>query len=119
MTQIELKRAYIDPAPSDGFRILVDRLWPRGITKEKLEIDLWAKALAPSSELRKAWHHDPARFSEFSTLYSDELNQNPAVEEFLELLAQHPRVTFVYGAKNETANHAMVLREYLLAQLGS
>ena len=119
MTEILLKRAYADPSDSDGYRILVDRLWPRGLTKQQLEIEKWAKSVTPSSELRKAWHHDPERFSEFAEHYRQELNQNPAVDEFLELLAQHPTVTFVYGAKNEEVNHAVVLRDYLLPQLQS
>lgn len=118
MTKILLKRAYTAPDPDDGYRILVDRLWPRGQAKETLKLDQWAKGVAPSSELRKAWHHDPARFDEFAEHYRQELGQNPGVDEFLEVLRAHDTVTFVFGAKDERINHAVVLRDYLLEQLG-
>ncbi|MGP9782128.1 DUF488 domain-containing protein [Glutamicibacter sp. AOP12-B1-11] len=117
MTDIRLKRAYIDAEASDGYRVLVDRLWPRGQTKEKLCVERWAKGIAPSNELRKSWHHDPARFDEFAEHYREELNQNPAIDEFLELVAEHPVVTFIFAAKDEEINHAVVLRDFLLAQL--
>jgi len=117
MTEILIKRAYTAPDENDGYRILVDRLWPRGLTKAKLALDRWAKSLAPSPELRKAWHHDSERFEEFARSYENELNQNQAVDEFLELIEQQPTVTLVFAARNEEANHAIVLREYLLGQL--
>ncbi|WP_423299847.1 DUF488 domain-containing protein [Glutamicibacter nicotianae] len=119
MTKILLKRAYAAPSAEDGYRILVDRLWPRGQSKAVLQLDHWAKGIAPSTELRKGWDHDPARFDEFAQHYRTELNQNPAVDDFLELLSQHPVVTFVYGAKDEQTNHAVVLRDYLLDQLSA
>ncbi|WP_404290327.1 DUF488 domain-containing protein [Glutamicibacter arilaitensis] len=117
MTDILIKRAYEEAVASDGFRVLVDRLWPRGQTKEKLSLERWAKGIAPSTELRKAWHHDPARFDEFAEHYRQELNQSPALDDFLELVANQPVVTLVYAAKNEEVNHAVVLRDFLLAQL--
>ncbi|PRB67129.1 DUF488 family protein [Arthrobacter sp. MYb213] len=117
MAEIRLKRAYVAAEEPDGYRILVDRLWPRGQTKEVLKLDRWAKGIAPSSELRKAWHHDADRFSEFAEHYRQELNQNPAVDEFLELVEAQPVVTFVYAAKDEQINHAMVLRDFLREQL--
>jgi len=117
MTEILIKRAYAEPDIKDGYRILVDRLWPRGLTKSKLKLDQWAKSLAPSTELRKAWNHDSDRFEEFARFYRAELNQNPAVDDFLELIEHLPTVTLVFAARNEQANHAMVLREYLLDQL--
>lgn len=117
MIEIRLKRAYASPEQSDGYRVLVDRLWPRGQTKEKLALDLWAKGLSPSSELRKAWHHDPDRFSEFAAHYLQELNQSSSVDEYLELLAGHPLVTLIFAAKNEEVNHAVVLRDFLQQQL--
>ncbi|UYQ78622.1 DUF488 family protein [Glutamicibacter sp. JL.03c] len=117
MTEILIKRAYAEPSEDDGYRILVDRLWPRGLTKAALELDQWAKSLAPSSELRKAWNHDPDRFEQFAEQYKDELNQNAGVDEFLELAEQFPTITLVFAARNEQANHAMVLREYLLEQM--
>ncbi|MGH3652595.1 DUF488 domain-containing protein [Glutamicibacter sp.] len=117
MTKILLKRVYTAPSAEDGYRILVDRLWPRGQSKAELLLDHWAKGIAPSTELRKSWDHDTARFDEFAQHYRAELNQNPAVDDFLELLDRHRVVTFVYGAKNEQVNHAVVLRDYLLDQL--
>ncbi|WP_022876815.1 DUF488 family protein [Glutamicibacter mishrai] len=117
MTEILIKRAYTEPSDHDGYRILVDRLWPRGLTKAALGLDQWAKSLAPSSELRKAWNHDTDRFEQFAAQYKEELNQNAAVDEFLELVDPMPTITLVYAARNEQANHAMVLREYLLEQL--
>lgn len=117
MTQINLKRAYVTAAEQDGVRILVDRLWPRGQTKEQLKLDRWAKGIAPSTDLRKGWHHDPARFEQFAERYRQELDQNAAVDEFLELINSHPVITFVYAAKDEQINHAVVLRDYLLEQL--
>lgn len=117
MTKILLKRAYAEPSAADGYRVLVDRLWPRGQSKIKLQLDQWAKSIAPSTDLRKGWDHDEDRFEEFATYYRKELNQNPAVDEFLEVLDQHPVVTLVFGAKNEQINHAVVLHDYLLEQL--
>ena len=117
MTKILLKRAYTAPSVEDGYRILVDRLWPRGKSQAALQLDHWAKALAPSTGLRKGWDHDADRFGEFAQHYRAELYQNPAVDGFLEVVDQHPVVTLVYGAKNEQANHAVVLRDYLLDQL--
>lgn len=117
MTEILLKRAYAQPNREDGCRILVDRLWPRGQTKAKLELDQWAKSIAPSTELRKGWNHDKDRFEEFAEHYRNELNQNPAVDAFLEVLDRHPVVTLVFAAKDEQVNHAVVLRDYLLEQL--
>ncbi len=117
MTEILIKRAYAEPQESDGYRILVDRLWPRGLTKAKLKLDQWAKSIAPSSELRKSWNHDPDHFEEFAQFYRSELNQNPAVDEFLEQLDQLPTVTLVFAARDEQVNHALILRDFLLEQL--
>ena len=117
MAEIRLKRAYAAAEDSDGYRVLVDRLWPRGQTKEQLSLDRWAKGIAPSTELRKAWHHEADRFDEFAKHYRQELNQNPAVDEFLELVDEQPVVTFVYAAKNEEINHAVVVRDFLREQL--
>ncbi|WP_159611697.1 DUF488 domain-containing protein [Glutamicibacter sp. JC586] len=114
MTEIHLKRVYNEPDPSDGYRILVDRLWPRGMSKERIRIDQWAKALAPSTELRKAWHHDPDQFEHFAHVYRSELEKTDAVSDLLETLDEVSVITFVFASKNEELNHAVVLREYCL-----
>lgn len=110
---IQLKRAYEPADPQDGFRILVDRLWPRGVSKERAEIDLWAKDVAPTPQLREWFGHDPARFAEFRIRYLAELDGNSAVSEIRTSESEHPIVTLVYGAKDEVHNHAVVLAEYL------
>ncbi|ARU30977.1 hypothetical protein CAP31_04300 [Sulfuriferula sp. AH1] len=110
---ILLKRAYEPPEPDDGFRILVDRLWPRGVSKNSAHVDLWFKDIAPSPELRKWFGHDPSRWMAFRERYFQELRENP---EAVEQLAAHVRqgvVTLVYGAKDREHNHALMLKEYL------
>ncbi|HWV18716.1 MAG TPA: DUF488 family protein [Rhodocyclaceae bacterium] len=112
-TKICLKRAYVAPAPGDGFRVLVDRLWPRGVAKEGAQINLWLKEIAPSTELRTWFGHDPKRWSEFRRRYFAELDQSP---EAVALLAKHVQlgvVTLVYGARDAEHNHALALAEYL------
>ena len=120
--EIRLKRAYAPPSPEDGMRVLVDRLWPRGVTKESLALDEWAKDVAPSTELRKAWHgdplaHEPDRFAAFAASYRDELAQDPARSALAELagrvkFAGRP-LTLVFGAKDLAHNHVVVLRDAL------
>lgn len=114
-----MKRVYDEPKSSDGFRVLVDRLWPRGVAKEKAEIDLWFKEIAPSPEARKEFGHMADRFAEFTDVYRAELDTNPAVAQALELLKKHDLVTLVYAAKDEHINHVVVLRDYLLEQDGA
>ena len=110
---IQLKRVYEEPAKSDGTRILVDRLWPRGLTKEKAHIDLWLKEVAPTDDLRKWFGHDPARWPEFRARYRAELKRNHEQLALLrQALAKGP-ATIVYGAKDEEHNQAVVLRELL------
>ncbi len=114
MTQINIKRAYDRPEPSDGYRILVDRLWPRGIKKENLKMDHWAKDVAPSNELRKWYHEDMAvRHAEFMRRYTKELAGNPATADFVGLVESQPHVTLLYAAKDPLGNEAAVLRDYL------
>lgn len=110
---VQLKRVYDDAAQADGLRVLVDRLWPRGVTKERAAVDVWLKEVAPSTELRKEWHHNPGRFDEFAGRYRAELEQNPAVAELRDLIASHPTVTLLYGSKDPEVNHAHVLTEFL------
>ncbi len=110
---IRLKRAYESPAADDGSRILVERLWPRGVTKEKAAIDLWVKDLAPSAELRKWYAHDQSRWTEFRERYLAELEQKgDAIRDLQRRLEQGP-VTFVYAASDEEHNSAILLKEYL------
>lgn len=112
-TKIGIKRVYEEPAPGDGKRILVDRLWPRGLTKEKAKIDYWAKDISPSNELRKWYGHDPARWDEFRKRYSAELDRNAkGVEALIEALGKGP-VSFVYGSTERTINNAEALKRYL------
>ena len=110
---IHIKRAYEKPLKKDGCRILVDRLWPRGLEKEEAALDEWAKELAPSVHLRKWWGHDPAMWTEFQKQYNAELRHNKAVETFLEKHGDKKAITLVYGAKDTEHNHAIVLQEYL------
>lgn len=110
---VHLKRAYDRPERSDGYRVLVDRLWPRGVKKDALRLDLWAKDLAPSAALRQWFGHDPARFREFTRRYHGELRAGPAQHLLAELAhrAAHGTVTLVYGARDEEHNGAVVLRD--------
>lgn len=111
---IRLKRAYDPASPDDGYRILVERLWPRGITKEKAAIDLWLKEIAPSSELRKWFSHDPQKWQEFIRRYRAELDQNhEAVSQLRQILVKEDSVTFVYAARDTQHNSAMLLKNYL------
>jgi uncharacterized protein YeaO (DUF488 family) len=111
---IIIKRAYQPVEDRDGFRILVDRLWPRGISKEKAKLDLWLKDVAPSNELRKWFAHDPERWEEFQIKYYEELKDK---KEFLNQIKnkerEEPTITLVYGAKDEEHNNAVVLRDIL------
>ncbi|WP_109208950.1 MULTISPECIES: DUF488 family protein [Microbacterium] len=113
--EIRLKRVYDDPAPDDGFRVLVDRLWPRGLSKERAALDLWAKEVAPSTELRKAFHHGAMAWAEFETAYRAELDgpARTAVASLRAELAPHPVVTLLHAVHDDTRNHALILREAL------
>jgi uncharacterized protein YeaO (DUF488 family) len=110
---IKIKRAYEQPTPEDGTRILMDRLWPRGLTKEKARVDLWLKEIAPSTELRKWFGHDPARWIEFKRRYRAELKQNKELIAQLKAEVKKGPVTLVYGAKDEQHNDAVALLEAL------
>jgi uncharacterized protein YeaO (DUF488 family) len=110
---VRVKRIYDDPKPEDGLRVLIDRLWPRGVSKERAAIDLWMKEIAPTSELRIWFGHRTDRFADFAARYGDELDGNPAVEQLVDVVARNPTVTLLYGAKDETVNHAVVLADYL------
>ncbi len=109
---VTLKRAYDPPAGTDGERILVDRLWPRGLTKGDARIDRWLKDVAPSAELRRWFGHDPDKWPEFERRYRAELKDNPALSELRALVRQRD-VTLVYGAKDQSHNQAVVLKHIL------
>jgi uncharacterized protein YeaO (DUF488 family) len=113
---IKLKRAYDSAGPSDGTRILIDRLWPRGVSKEDAAIDLWAKDLAPSTALRRWFGHDPARWREFRRRYSREIRQHLDRLGELHALAQRGPITLVFAAHDKVRNDAVVLREILLGR---
>jgi uncharacterized protein YeaO (DUF488 family) len=110
---INLKRVYEAPAKEDGTRILVDRLWPRGLTKEKAKVDLWLKEIAPSTELRKWFAHDAAKWHEFQTRYKAELKNNSERVALLKKEVAKGPSTLVYGAKDEQHNEALVLQQLL------
>lgn len=113
MYDIRLKRAYEPPGPEDGTRVLVERLWPRGITKDAAALDHWLKDIAPGPELRKWYGHDPEKWPEFRERYRAELAENPdGLAELARLCAAGP-VTFVYAAKDEERNSAVVLKEFV------
>ena len=118
MGQVDIKRVYEQAADEDGVRILVDRLWPRGVSKERAALSSWLKDVAPSPDLRRWWHHDPGRFEDFARRYRTELDDNPALEDLLSIVREHDRTTLVYAAKDPAVNHALVLRDYVRQALG-
>ena len=111
--KIKLKRVYEEPEKLDGTRILVDRLWPRGLTKEKAQIDLWLKEVAPSTELRKWFAHDPAKWLEFKTRYRAELQRNREQVELLKQVVTGGPTTLLYSARDTEHNEAVVLQQLL------
>ncbi len=113
MPKVQLKRVYEKPSKDDGMRILVDRLWPRGLTKKKAAIDLWLKDIAPTAELRKWFGHDPAKWKTFQVRYRKELRDNKDVVDLLKEKNEHGSITLLYGAKDEKHNEALVLRRLL------
>jgi len=110
---IHLKRAYEDPSPDDGQRVLVERLWPRGGTRERAALDLWLKDVAPSADLRRWFGHDPAKWPEFRRRYREELRRRPDEVDELKRLAAAGPLTLVYGSRDEEHNAAVVLREFI------
>jgi uncharacterized protein YeaO (DUF488 family) len=118
MTQIRIKRVYENYSEDDGFRVLVDKLWPRGIKKEALKMDMWNKDVTPSTELRKWYHEDTEnRWKEFQKHYLRELSLSDKVKGFVTLIEKYKTVTLLYASKNTTQNHAIVLKSYLDEQL--
>ena len=117
MGTIKIKRIYDDPSEDDGYRVLVDRLWPRGVSKADAKIDEWNKELAPSTELRKWFDHKAERFDEFSTRYREELLMKEDELDRLRDLARFETVTLLYGAKDPKLNQAIVLQKLLMKQV--
>ncbi len=116
LPDIKIKRIYEQPGPDDGIRILVDRLWPRGVSKEKALLDHWIKDLAPSPELRKWFNHEPGRFERFKEEYEKELANDEDKMELAETVKEQAfdeQVTLIYGARDERHNHAVVLKDWL------
>jgi uncharacterized protein YeaO (DUF488 family) len=110
---IKVKRAYVQAAPEDGFRVLVERLWPRGLKKEAVPLDLWLKDIAPSPELRRWFGHDPAKWEEFCRRYGIELAARPAAVQLLREKLRQGQVTLVYGARDQEHNAAVALKIFL------
>jgi len=114
MTTIKTKRAYDDTDATDGFRVLVDRLWPRGLSKESLKLDLWMKDIAPSTELRQWYHKNPdGNWEHFREKYLRELKESDAIDAFANQIKSHKTVTLLYASKDEQHNHARILKEVL------
>jgi len=113
---MKIKRVYEQPDKEDGMRILVDRLWPRGLTKEKAAVDLWLKDIAPSTELRKWFGHEPVKWYDFTEKYLAELKENKKMVSLLKEKTEHENVTLLYGAKDQEHNEALVLLNYLIKE---
>lgn len=112
---IKVKRVYEEPAPDDGMRVLVDRLWPRGLSKESARVDLWLKSIAPSKDLRQWFAHDPEKWSQFKRRYFAELDHNEeAVEALVSCLHRNSTLSLLFAAKTMEHNNAVALKEYLL-----
>jgi uncharacterized protein YeaO (DUF488 family) len=112
----QIKRIYDDLSANDGYRVLIDRVWPRGVSKMRAHLDAWLKELAPSTDLRKWFAHDPAKYPEFHRRYFAELDGNPEVKSIIDELKQRAKtetVTLLYSAKDEEHNQAVVLKDYL------
>ena len=114
MTQVNIKRVYDEPSEQDGYRVLVDRLWPRGMKREYLKYDYWAKEVTPSNDLRKWFHADiEKRWGTFADMYQKELNESDAAKAFIDKIKAYSKVTLLYASKAQERNHANVLKHYL------
>ncbi|MFC2329581.1 MAG: DUF488 domain-containing protein [Treponema sp.] len=114
------KRVYEDAKAEDGFRILIDRLWPRGLTKRTASLGAWAKEIAPSTELRQAYHRGEIAYPQFAAMYKTELEENPAFKNFADAVENHLKeesVTLVYASKEPEKSHIPILKEFLIAAL--
>lgn len=113
MATIYIKRIYEPADNNDGYRVLIDRLWPRGVSKDKAKLDDWLKEVGPSSELRKWFNHEPDKYPEFKKRYEKELARNSAFKQLKSLVKDHPKVTLLYSAHDEKYNQAVVLQDNL------
>jgi uncharacterized protein YeaO (DUF488 family) len=113
MPAVQIKRVYEPFATTDGFRVLVDRIWPRGINKETAHADVWLKEVAPSTALRKWFNHEPGKWPEFTRKYTAELKRSDAMEQLLDIIRKHKKVTLLYSAHDEQHNQALVLQEFI------
>ena len=113
VVMMQIKRVYATPSKTDGTRVLVDRLWPRGLSKERAALDLWLREVAPSPALRSWFGHQPERFEEFAAKYRAELAHIPAIATLEALIAKTPKLTLLYGAIDPAVNHAVVLQQFL------
>ncbi|MDQ6901514.1 MAG: DUF488 domain-containing protein [Bacteroidota bacterium] len=111
--ELRIKRVYEPSESNDGFRILVDRLWPRGMNKEKAHIDIWLKEIAPSNDLRKWFNHEPGKWKEFVEKYHEELRRSEPVNEIMKLIKKHKIVTLLYAASDTKKNNALALQGFL------
>lgn len=111
--KIRIKRAYEPPADDDGFRVLIDRLWPRGVSKEDARVDLWLQEIAPSHELRKWFKHDPVKWNEFLKRYKKEIEGTDALRRLRELAREHKTVTLVFAAQDERHSNAAALEQWV------
>ena len=116
--RIRIKRIYDPPSPQDGFRILVDRLWPRGLSKEKAKVDLWLREISPSNELRKWYSHDPAKWAEFKKKYLGEIKEKKEEFDLLRKKAREGTVTFLFSSKEDKLNNAVALKEFVERRRG-
>ncbi len=114
MANIKIKRIYEPPSKTDGYRILIDRLWPRGMKKEDAHVDKWLKEIAPSTELRQWFHAEPGRWEQFRMKYLDELKNSDAVDELLSYINKYDTITLLYSVKDEEHNHALILKDFIL-----
>ena len=114
--KLRIERIYGSKVTPGDYRVLVDRLWPRGISKADASIDLWAKEIAPSDELRKWFDHDPAKFADFTDKYLSELKANPEASKFVDQIKHQDQVVLLYGAKDEEHNQAVVLSQFIKRQ---
>lgn len=119
MTEVKIKRVYDPEGETDGYRVLVDKLWPRGVKKENLHYDLWAKDITPSTPLREWFHEDQeGHWPEFARKYAEELEKSQAVDDFIERVKNERTITLLYASRNATENHALVLQKFLQKRLG-
>lgn len=110
---VKIKRIYDDPSDGDGYRVLVDRIWPRGVSKERAKLDIWLRDVGPSTDLRKWFNHEDKKWEEFRKRYRSELEGNEAIQQLRHVVGAHPVVTLLYSAHNQSENQAVVLRDFL------